>query len=104
MASTMIEVITAARSSEGTLAVILQGLSSGADVIIAKPEIDSIHDLRGKRVGTSFHRWVLLFEHRFEQHNDLETSLPLILNNSKLKAFYLRIKSMPLRPTLLFQH
>lgn len=55
MASTLVEVITSAGLTEDVLAVVLlTDYSIGADVIIAKPPIKSIEDLRGKRVGTEF--------------------------------------------------
>lgn len=90
MASTMIEVITAARSSEGVLAVILLAdYSSGADVIIAKPEIDSIHDLRGKRVGTEFSSLGIYFlSIALEQHGmTLEDIITINIEQLEAESF-----------------
>lgn len=62
MASTMIEVISAAEISNETLAIVLLAdYSSGADVIITKPEIKSLEELKGMRIGTEFSSLGLYF-------------------------------------------
>lgn len=87
MASTMIEVITAAESSEEALAVILLAdYSSGADVIIAKPHIKTLEDLRGKRVGTEFSALGIYFLSVSLEQNGMSLDDVIPVNVEQLEA------------------
>ncbi len=88
MAATLIEVLEAYKYS-GRIAqiVLVTDYSNGADVILASPQINSISDLKDKKIGVETESLSLYLINRALQLNDIESSdvtmVPMELHDMK---------------------
>ncbi len=89
MASTLVELLEAYKYSGRVAQVVLViDFSNGADVILASPEIKSIHDLMGKRIGVESSSLSMYLTNRAIELNNMKSSDVMMVSMDQHKMLH----------------